>query len=226
MKRLFLYTVILFIPLLSIRDGFSDINNNFVFSYQNLPDLHQSIKNFDLSEDDFESLLKDLKGGNNQLFKSIFLSHSEDCMKFLKIKFNASHDDAYDAMIDTLIMFRQRLVDGKAAYGNLRFLFLQMASQHYVRVMKEQGRLVSTEPSVDIDYEIETERYEDDQIETLNKAWNRLNESCRDLLKMNFYDGMKLNEIASKTNRSYQAIRKQKERCKDSLVKLYNQFSK
>ena len=91
--------------------------------------------------------------------------------------FKAEYDEAYDAMLDTMINFRQRLVDGKVVYGNLRFLFLQMASQHYVRMQTSKAKVVSTDQFEEPEEELIS--ISEDQLKTLETAWNKLGDACR-----------------------------------------------
>ncbi len=224
MKRVQL-VCFMFFHLLWIENSYLyGLNYNCNHTIQKVEILEEKIKNFDLSVDEYNTLLASLKSGDNTLFKNIFLSHAEDCINFLQIKYNATRDDGYDAMVDTMIEFRQRLVDEKVTYGNMRFLFLQMATQHYVRTMKSNNKVINFDQShTNLNDEEPTSTYDDAQLLSLEKAWTNLNDKCRELLKMNYYEGMKLNEIASKIDKAPDAVRKQKERCKESLIQLYNQ---
>ena len=176
-------------------------------------------KNFQLTELQFENLVQRLKNGDNALFKQVFVAHSADCINYLKVTYKAEYEEAYDAMLDTMINFRQRLVDGKVMYGNLRFLFLQMASQHYMRQQVQKSKVVGAEHFEE--EEEEEVSITDDQLSVLSRAWKELGEVCRELLKMNFYDGLKLNEIAKQVDKTDVAVRKQKERCLEQLKKAY-----
>jgi RNA polymerase sigma factor (sigma-70 family) len=168
-------------------------------------------KNFNLTELQFNEMVAQLHFGDNALFKQVFVAHSADCIKYLQLTYKAEYDEAYDAMLDTMLNYRQRLVDGKVSYGNLRFLFLQMASQHYIRQQTAKSKVVSTEQFDEP--EEEEVSITEDQLAMLGQAWKDLGDVCKDLLKMNFYDGLKLNEIAKKMDKSDVAVRKQKERC-------------
>lgn len=176
-------------------------------------------KNFQLTETQFNEMVALLQKGDNALFKQVFIAHSGDCINYLQVTYKAEYDEAYDAMLDTMINYRQRLVDGKVSYGNLRFLFLQMASQHYVRQQTAKAKVVATDQFDEPEEEELT--ISEDQLTMLGQAWKELGETCRDLLKMNFYDGLKLNEIAKKMDKTDAAVRKQKERCLEQLKNTY-----
>ena len=70
-------------------------------------------KNFGLSPDDFQLLLEELWSGRDELYQRVFLSHFKDCLTFLKKQYRASHQDAYDASMDTLLIFCDRLKRGR-----------------------------------------------------------------------------------------------------------------
>lgn len=173
-------------------------------------------KNFGLSKGEFDELTRELKRNNEVLFEQIFFSHFNECMNYVKRKYRASHDDAYDATMDAMLDFRMRLIDDKIQYGNLRFLFTQMATQFHIRNMKKYQ-------SVDIseDHMIESDIVDFEDLEKLKVAWKNLGQNCQELLKLNFYSNMKLSAIAEQVDRSAVSIRKQKERCMSKLIDLF-----
>jgi RNA polymerase sigma factor (sigma-70 family) len=181
-------------------------------------------KNFDLSSEEFELLVNHLRGGDLGLFKQIFLRHFSECTWYLQRNYSSSPEDAYDASMDTMLDFRQRLVDGKITYGNLRYLFTRMASQVYLRKYRK------VKADMEVDHEIllleEPLDMTEDDFKILDKAWSQLSKECQDLMRLNYYQGLKLSEIAEKWTKPATAIRKQKERCKQHLIQLYNILDK
>lgn len=181
-------------------------------------------KNFDLTEREFNELLNQLQNGNAALFEKVFLAHFRRCMKYLMDKHNASYTDSYDVTMETLIQFQKRLKDGKVSYGNMSFLFTQMAKQNYIRWAKK-NLVVSDMEGIEI--EEETEEFDESTMVLLDQAWEHLGSNCQSLLKDFYYKKISLNKIAELTNKSHQAIRKQKQRCMDKLrsvfVELYQE---
>ncbi|MEL7249500.1 MAG: hypothetical protein AAFO03_13825 [Bacteroidota bacterium] len=177
-------------------------------------------KNFGLSPDDFQLLLEELWSGRDELYQRVFLSHFKDCLTFLKKQYRASHQDAYDASMDTLLIFCDRLKRGRIKYGNLRFLFTQMAGQVYLKNNRQNTKYADWPDHLDMSTET-TENIPDDALKAFEKAWPQLGEPCRGLLKAFFYDKQKLKDIAQRQARSEVALRKQKQRCMGKLQAIF-----
>ncbi len=182
---------------------------------------HEIDKNFGLTEEEFDVLLRALQNGDQRLYEQTFLNHFQPCMQYLQRAYGASHSDAYDATMDTLLVFCKRLRAGKITYGNLRFLFTRIAGQVYFRSKKKQGPLLDTEELPEITEVIDT--VDPDALNILNKAWQELCDGCRALLKAFYYENINLNEYASAQGRTHAAVRKQKQRCVKKLSLLFTQ---
>jgi len=176
-------------------------------------------QNFGLSEIEFNELVADLcQNNDSQLYENIFLQHFRDCMRFLKREYNANHQDAYDAAMETMIQFGNRLKAGKIQYGNLRFLFTQMARQIYFKWLQKQRKrwkpdeilLPEQEPFMD-----------KETLFILDKAWDKLSGDCQKLLKNYYYHNVNLAQLSEASGRSANALRKQKQRCIEKLRKFF-----
>lgn len=175
-------------------------------------------KNFGLSETSFKVLLKELKEDNDTLFEKIFLTHFKSCQVYLQRNYNASSEDAYDATMNTLIEFQERLKADKITYGNLRFLFTRMAGQVYLKWIKKEN---ITTAIGELDIPEAKEELDEESFMILNKAWDKLCGSCKDLLKSFYYEGTPLNQLAKNLDKSHAAVRKQKQRCVEKLRDLF-----
>lgn len=175
-------------------------------------------KNFGLSEASFKVLLKELNEDNDALFEKIFLTHFKSCQVYLQRNYNASSEDAYDATMNTLIEFQDRLKAGKITYGNLRFLFTRMAGQIYLKWIKKENKTTSIG---ELDIPESFEELDEESFKILNKAWEKLCDDCRALLKEFYYDGKALNQLAERMEKSHSAVRKQKQRCVEKLRDLF-----
>ncbi len=175
-------------------------------------DLQQ---NFGLTLPQFKEMVAELRQGDDAIFKRIFLLHFSDCTHFLESKLNADPVDAYDAAIDTLLEFCKRLKKGKIQYGNLRYLFTQMARQALYRIRKKHTPLSNLDEAQDV--QISDERPDDDTLEVLSVAWEQLGELCQRLLRGFYYDNTPLGDLAKVIDKSEVATRKQKQRCMQKL---------
>lgn len=179
-------------------------------------------KNFGLSEASFNELLVALQQGDNTLYERTFLTHFKDCIAYLKHRYQASHQDAYDTTMDTMLEFCYRLKEGKIKYGNLRFLFTQMASQIYLKWVKKQQAMDPIE-GIHLPNE-KPEDYDDEVYRKLDKAWDQLCADCQQLLKGFYYGKMSLREMAKESGKSDVALRKRKQRCVDKLRVHFKKF--
>ena len=175
-------------------------------------------KNFGLSEDAFKEMVTNLQAGDEQLFEQVFLSHFKSCVVLIKKKFKAPHQDAYDATMNAMLAFCRNLKAGKVEYGNLRYLFTQMATHNYLKWVKRQSK---TEEFTQFDLSEELPRFDQESYELLGQAFAKLGEGCRDLLNAFYYNENSLQQISEKTSRSYAAIRKQKQRCIEKLRSFF-----
>lgn len=179
-------------------------------------------KNFGLDQHAFVVMVESLKkGDDNDMMASIF-TESKNLINKIIHRYKASYDDAYDAFLDTLLVFRQRLVQDKIYYGNTRGLFEQIMYQQYLRNIKSSADINSIDGYPDLEVIDNENQYDDSQIFKLEKSLKKLSEKCRELFVLNYYQGLNLIEIAKLLDLNYDNARKQKERCKQSLIKLYN----
>lgn len=179
-------------------------------------------KNFGLSEEAFHEMVATLQAGDEQLYERVFLSHFKSCMALLKRKYQAPHQDAYDATMNAMLLFCRKLKEGSIEYGNLRYLFTQMASHSYLKWIQRQSK---TEEFTLFDTAEQLPRFDQESYELLGKAFALLGAGCQDLLNAFYYNENTLQQVAEQTNRSYVAIRKQKQRCTEKLRNFFTKLS-
>jgi len=181
-------------------------------------------KNFGLSQQEFNTMVEQLKSGDEALFEKIFLSQFSESLTFVKRKYNISHEDAYDACMDSLINFRTALLRDKVSYGNLRHLFTLMASQRYLK-SRPKKQLTSLSPNEQLII-VDENKVSEEDLKILNRCWEKMGTECRHILKSFYYGGLKSNEIAESVGKTPAAVRKQKERCVTMLRSSFLQYTK
>jgi DNA-directed RNA polymerase specialized sigma24 family protein len=175
---------------------------------QDLPE-----KNFGLTLVSFNKLVEQLKEGDETLFERIYLSQFSHCQKKLMDFDRLTEREAYDATMETIIHFRDLLLRGKLAYGNLRFLFVRIARQRYALTRKKIEKvreLTYAEMGIAnrTDY-----CYSEATFQTMERSFSQLGTECRQLLHAFYFNSRSLKEIARDENKNYPALRKQKSRC-------------
>jgi RNA polymerase sigma factor (sigma-70 family) len=169
-------------------------------------------QNFGLSIDDFKHMLAQLREGADQLFEHIFMSHFDDCRRFIASKYAIDLDVSYDITMDTMLEFRLKLIQDKITYGNLRYLFTRMASNNYLSKIGAEKRLKQILISEEVD-----EIYHEERFDKLGMAWENLEEAEKKILTQFYYEDRSLKEIADTAQLNDAAVRKKKQRAMDTL---------
>lgn len=180
-------------------------------------------KNFGLTETEFDELCLELKKGNESLFERIFLSQFEDAIKHLIYKYRATSEEAYDMCMDAMINFRKLILQDKVYYGNLKHLLNRIASQNYLKLKAKTQKIVSENQMPE--KEVENIGLHKDELDILNKAWDKMGDECRYILKQYYYNNVKLYDIADILDKSAVAVRKHKERCLNALRMNFHQLT-
>jgi RNA polymerase sigma factor (sigma-70 family) len=193
---------------------------------ENNPQKNNAIahQNFGLKEEEFEEMLQKMKKGDDRLFENIFLAQFEETISHLMYRYKTDRSMAYDATMDALLKFRKRLLEGKISYYNMRFLFTQMASQFLTAAFNKRTK--SLEVSENDGVAIEEEVDDDEILNYLDTAWKLLGGQCSKLLENFYYKKMALNELANVMGKSDAALRKQKQRCLETLRSYFLKYYK
>ena len=174
-------------------------------------------KNFGLRESEFHEMKTQLKQGDETIFEKIYLVHFKLCKLYLKSTLKASEDESHDATMQTLLNFRRSLVLDKIKYGNLNFLFTQMA---YYEVLKKRNKAI-VDNDRNIEYYrsavVDVPKEELKEHRELVRIISSLPEKQKKLIVSHYYNDMKLKEIALQQGVSSATIRKRKERILKSI---------
>lgn len=173
-------------------------------------------QNFGLTLGQFEDVIAKLKLGDESLFEKIFLAHFDECMIFLINNHKTSIEDAYDVSMDTLIKFRQDLLCGKIAYGNLRYLFTRMAANAYIKSVVKEKKLKEIFAS-----EVEEEDASEAQFDSLLQAWDEMSAEDKSILENYYYLDIPLTKIAELEKKPDATLRKQKQRAIEKLRTVF-----
>lgn len=179
-----------------------------------------SDKNIGLTEEDFKKMVQELKEGNEALFEKMYVSFFKKNLRILKGKYKASHEDAYDSIMWALLRIRQMILEDKISYGNLNNYFTRMATTKYIKSQsrkKEFAAETIPEPAIE-----EEPIFDQEVLTALEKAWAKLGEPCKQILKGFYYDKIELKTLTKILEDSSPAnTRKRKERCLKKLRSFF-----
>jgi len=182
----------------------------------------EAARNFGLTPATFEELVLRLQQGDQQLFKTIFLAHFEECQRYLRHQKQISAELAYDVTMDAMLLFRKKLVDGKIRYGNMRFLFTQMANQLFLKSLRGQPQMTTLNGLEHLEEEVSP--FQKEEMAAFNRAWSKLCEECSGLLKKIYYSKTSSQQIAVETQKTAASIRKKKQRCVEKLRGYFAEY--
>ena len=183
-------------------------------------------QNFGLTEEEFKTLLRELKNGNDSLFKKIFLAQFEPTIKYLMNRYKVDRQSAYDATMEALLKFRERLLEDKIVYGNMGFLFSLIAKQFLADRFKNNLVLSNDLLKETIANPIEVIELDDDALDALDKAFKELSEPCSKILGDYYYKSIALKQLSKVFKKTEAAIRKQKQRCLETLRSYFKKHYK
>jgi len=176
--------------------------------------------NFGLSKKEFEDFVVKVRNGDESLFIRVFNIHFKASIRYVQNKFGISEETAYDVCMDTMLVFRNKLKNGKIKYGNIRYLYTKMAVHRYLDLLKRKSKIdeaIEVFMGSNYDQKIDQE----DFLSLLNNALDNLDNPQKHMIKEIFYSGKPTDQIIAENDITYSTFRKRKQR---SLAKLKSSF--
>lgn len=167
--------------------------------------------------------IQSLQNGQTATLDVIYLQYKEGFIDFAK-RYPVADDVVRDVYQDSIIILYENIIHGKLdqlkssiktylyAIGKYKiFAYLKAESQHE----ELQGDDLLEDISL---FELDTA---EDRIKLLQQAYRKLGPKCQDVLKLFYYEGLKLEDI--KVRLSYDSkntVKSQKSRCLKQLKKM------
>lgn len=168
-------------------------------------------------------LIEKLKESNEQAFNLLY-EYFPKIRSYL-LKFGASKQEAEDIYHEALFILINKLKDPEFILTSSVNTFLFGICKHkYISLNRAKNK----EKLLDVDEpqkeDIEAAIKEDRKYEAAQNAFQKLEESCKKLLKAFYVDGKKMKQIAVEFGFSSDKVAKtQKYRCLESAKKIYQQ---
>ena len=179
-----------------------------------------------MKQRDLEELLRQMKDGDNSGLNSIFITHARYCISGLMKKHNCPREDAEDIYADSVLNFRDKLIDGRIEYlTDVKSYLFATCNNMFLARLKRTSRVMRavSELSIgndDIEADGETEsQYREELINSVEVALNNLQEKCRNMLHMFYFEKLSLEEIAVRFDMANANVAKvSKARCFQRLI--------
>ena len=175
--------------------------------------------NFGLSKEQFDSLVLKLKKDDESLLTHIVENHFKSCIYYLTYNYKISESSAYDICLDTMLIFRKKILLDKISYGNLTYLFTRMAKNIYIDIQKSRNRVEDAIKQFSERDDLYKEN-EDLFFELLDKSVHELDSDNQKLLNDIYYSNKDIHLLAQENNISYPALRKRKQRMISKLKNI------
>ena len=183
--------------------------------------------NFGLSVDRYSQLVDKLKIGDESLLRHIAQNHFDSCIKYLMHNCKVSESQAYDLCLDTMLIFRNKLLADKITYGNLNYLYTRMAKNALVDKIKKDKRIQTAVDLFTIHDSSDDNENEKQMFEVLEESMSELDEGSHTLIKEIYFSDKDIHQVAEQQNISYATLRKRKQRLLEKLKGLIlNNLSK
>ncbi len=185
--------------------------------------------NFGLSKNEFDELVTDLRNGDERLFEIMFRHLIKKGIERLRSKYKNDDIAIEDAVMDTLLVFRERLLKGKINYGALVPLFYKLLFQKYSSIRKHEITFVYGGGVTDMEAigNYEEPVFDTDKIHLLDEALKKMDKKCVEILKALYLNSNNTKNsiaLASKhLNLTESGVSKRKNRCLNKLRLILKQ---
>jgi len=157
-----------------------------------------------MNQKDFNTLLEQLKNGNNEYLKIIFEAHGAYCITNIQRKFKCPLEDAEDILVDAILNFRDKMLHNRINhitsirnYIYTTCVNMKREKNYYANRKKEK------EHEVKLFLYDENDSANDSKEQLLKRSlesFKQLGEPCQKILRYFYIYNNSMEEIALKMN--------------------------
>lgn len=183
----------------------------------------------DMTKEQFENIRVALLQDDNSVLAPIYQNYADYCKKYLVKNSQCRLEDAEDIFVEAIMNFRQKIIDNKLTEVNnvKNYLYRTCQNMLLVRIEREKrwNRQLTDVEHFFYDGD-STSDYKEDLLIATKKAWELLNEKCRDLLYYVYVDKINMTEIAKQLGYANSNVAKtSKMRCHQKFVSMAKEYS-
>lgn len=167
-------------------------------------------------------LIEKLKENNNQAFKLLYKYYPR--IKSYLVGFGATKQEVEDVYHEALFILINKLKDPEFKLTSSVNTFLFGICKHkYISLNRDKKKDLNVNFDSNESQDLEAAILENQKFERAQSAFQKLEESCRKLLKAFYVDGKRMKQIASEFGFSSDKVAKtQKYRCLEAAKKNFN----
>ncbi len=177
-----------------------------------------------------------LASGDNKALHYLYTEFGAYCINILTTKKGCAYEDAEDLFIESVMIFREKVLDGTIQeLTNVRYYLYKTCENKYLaRLKSERSQKTKVSDVEQFFYTSSFVNAEDEWDEGLSKsakrAWEELGEKCKDILYYFYVDSLRMAEISELMGFSTTDVTKTtKARCYKKLItsarSYYSAFS-
>lgn len=161
--------------------------------------------------------------------EEMFDSYSRGIYNFLLLKTRGNRDVADDLLSETFLSAHKSL-SGLKHNQNLNSWLIKIAHRRFIDYQRKQAReqkiLQTLEPPKKDSKEWDDEIQDKKKTVLLNLAIKNLKHTYAQILQMKYYEGLSINEIAEKTDKTASSVQNIMFRAKEALKKEIRKISR
>ena len=174
-----------------------------------------------------QHLIQQLKAGETEVLKAIYLQHREEFIKWL-VSQNCPPDQARELYQLTILIFHDNVARGKLTElrSSLKTYLFSIGKNKLKEMQREQARLNQLFDHFLYDHidpgEIENRREYEALLELASDCLEKLGEPCKSLLELFYYQNLSMEEISKKLNyKNADSAKNQKYKCLKRLQRIF-----
>lgn len=164
--------------------------------------------------------IQSIKNGQKETLDEVYLEYKGGFLDFAK-RYPIADDIALDVYQDSIIILYENIIQGKLNQlkSSIKTYLYAIGKYKIFALLKVESKLESLQGDELVEdltfFEIDTG---EDRLKLLQKAYLQLGPKCQEVLKLFYYEGLKLEEIKEKLSYdSKNTVKSQKSRCLKQL---------
>lgn len=170
---------------------------------------------------ELDLLRAEILRGNNSGLSKIFESCAEYCIRGLMKKTNVTKEDAEDIFIESVMNFREKLIDNKLSYlTSIKAYIFRTCYNMYLAKIETEKRWQRKISDIERYYYSSNKgSFDEERMNATKHAWSQLSEKCKDIISYFYIDKLSMTEIAELLNLGNADVAKaSKSRCYKKFV--------